>query len=185
MATSLPNNPSFMVSGKSRDEIYVATMPLRATKGPAQLFMSAAFSLNLWHLQHFMLIIKPSISSSSPLVNSQALVFDFQPQDPENIYVALAALSGRAVPGTTLVREISKIPKKRCWYIGSSKLSNAVEAAYKFNSSWRTDLRVGQHDCSHYTNGLAEMLTGEKNVLQRLEENQYSTGTVSLDDAAP
>lgn len=29
----------------------------------------------------------------------QAFVFDFQPEDPENIYTALAALSGRAVPG--------------------------------------------------------------------------------------
>lgn len=29
----------------------------------------------------------------------QAFVFDFQPKDPENMYVALAALSGKAVPG--------------------------------------------------------------------------------------
>ncbi|CAL5354766.1 unnamed protein product [Camellia sinensis] len=28
----------------------------------------------------------------------RAFVFDFQPQDPENIYVALAALSGRKIP---------------------------------------------------------------------------------------
>ena len=29
----------------------------------------------------------------------QVIVFDFQPQDPENIFVALAALSGKAIPG--------------------------------------------------------------------------------------
>lgn len=29
----------------------------------------------------------------------QAFVFDFQPKDPENIYVALAALSRKVVPG--------------------------------------------------------------------------------------
>jgi len=29
----------------------------------------------------------------------QVLVFDFQPKDPEDIYVAIAALYGRAVPG--------------------------------------------------------------------------------------
>jgi len=29
----------------------------------------------------------------------QVLVFDFQPKDPEDIYVALGVLSGRAVPG--------------------------------------------------------------------------------------
>ena len=43
-----------------REEVYVAAMPLRATKGPAQLLMSAAFSLNLWDFQHFMVIVKPN-----------------------------------------------------------------------------------------------------------------------------
>ncbi|XP_028051874.1 uncharacterized protein LOC114256423 [Camellia sinensis] len=84
---------------RSRDLVYVAAVPLRAAKGPAQLIMSSAYSLNLWGLQHFMVLIKPS-SSSPPL--SQASVFDFQPQDPENIYVALAALSGRKIPGMPL-----------------------------------------------------------------------------------
>ncbi|KAG4192952.1 hypothetical protein ERO13_A07G189700v2 [Gossypium hirsutum] len=78
---------------RSKDEVYVAAVALRATKGPAQLLMSTAYSLSVWDLQHFMVIIKPS----SPLL-SQAIVFDFQPEDPENIYTALAALSGRAVP---------------------------------------------------------------------------------------
>ncbi|XP_048492246.1 uncharacterized protein LOC104885428 isoform X2 [Beta vulgaris subsp. vulgaris] len=153
MTRTLGSDPTLMGMGRGKDEIYVATMPLRATKGPAQLLMSAAYSLNLWHLRHFMLIIKPSTTSISPLSsNSQALVFDFQPQDPENIYVALAALSGRAVPGIVHVRKISKMPRKNCWCIGSFNSSNAVEEAYKFNCSWPTDLRVGEHDCRHYTN---------------------------------
>ncbi|XP_040865115.1 uncharacterized protein [Glycine max] len=76
---------------RGRDEVYAAAMPLRATKRPPQLLMSAAYSLNFWDFQHFMVIIKPS----SP---SQVLGFDFQPKDPEDIYVALAALNGRAVP---------------------------------------------------------------------------------------
>ncbi|XP_057525958.1 uncharacterized protein LOC130805279 [Amaranthus tricolor] len=163
-SSSVPSKAILRAPG--RDEVYVATTPLRAMKGPPQLLMSAAYSLNLWNLQHFMLIIKPSISSMS--LQSQVIVFDFQPQDPENIFVALAALSGKAIPGTILERKISKIPKKRCWFIGSSQSSHAVEAAYKFNGSWDTDLRVGQHDCRHYTNELAEMLTGEKNVVQQL-----------------
>lgn len=29
----------------------------------------------------------------------QALVYDFQPKDPENIYAALAVLSNKAIPG--------------------------------------------------------------------------------------
>lgn len=35
----------------------------------------------------------------------QVLVFDFQPKDPEDIYVALAALNGRAVPGEINYRD--------------------------------------------------------------------------------
>jgi hypothetical protein len=54
---------------RGRDEVYVMAMPLRATKGPAQLFMSTAYSLNLWDLQHFMVLIKPS----SPPPSSQVL----------------------------------------------------------------------------------------------------------------
>lgn len=45
---------------RGRDEVYVAAVPLRATKGPAQLLMSSAYTLNVWDLQHFMVIIKPS-----------------------------------------------------------------------------------------------------------------------------
>lgn len=49
---------SAMIRG--RDEVYAAAMPLRATKRPPQLLMSAAYSLNFWDFQHFMVIIKPS-----------------------------------------------------------------------------------------------------------------------------
>ncbi|KAE8075575.1 hypothetical protein FH972_014276 [Carpinus fangiana] len=80
---------------RGKDEVYVVAVPLRATKGPAQVLMSAAYSLNIWDLQHFMVLIKPS----SPPPSCQALVFDFQPKDPENLYVALDVISGRAVPG--------------------------------------------------------------------------------------
>ncbi|KAF7141561.1 hypothetical protein RHSIM_Rhsim06G0171800 [Rhododendron simsii] len=149
-----------------RDEVYVGAVPLRAAKGPAQLVMSAAYSLNLWDLQHFIVIIKPS---SSPL--SQVLVFDFQPQDPENLYVALAALSGQKIPGVVLTRKLPKLPKRKCWFIGQSRL-DAVDAANRFNENWQTDLRIGHHDCRNYTNGLVEYLTGEKYALEHLTRNQ-------------
>lgn len=55
---------------KGRDEVYVMAVPLRATKGPAQLLMSTAYSLNLWDLHHFMVLIKPS----SPPLPSQVLL---------------------------------------------------------------------------------------------------------------
>jgi len=55
---SLPLTKSAMPRG--RDEVYVVAVPLRATKGPAQVLMSATYSLNIWDLQHFMVLIKPS-----------------------------------------------------------------------------------------------------------------------------
>ncbi|PIN17521.1 hypothetical protein CDL12_09799 [Handroanthus impetiginosus] len=166
MAFSLSSAPRISCSG--RDEVYVAALPLRATKGPAQLLMSTAYSLNFWDLQHFMVIIKPSSPSH------QALVYDFQPRDPENILVAGAALSGRKVSGVILVRKIGKLPKRKCWFVGYSK-ENAIDAALKFNENWETDLRIGLHDCRNYTQGLVEHLTGEKAVLEHLRERNYTT----------
>ncbi|XP_039030004.1 uncharacterized protein LOC120164309 isoform X3 [Hibiscus syriacus] len=136
---------STLTSGK--DEVYVAAVALRATKGPAQLFTSAAYFLSVWDLQHFMVIIKPS---STPL-DSQAIVFYFQPEDPEDIYTALAALYGRAVPGIVLTRKLRKLPRSRCWFVGYSE-GDAVDKAYEFSNTWEVDLRVGLHDCRHYTN---------------------------------
>ncbi|KAK4577116.1 hypothetical protein RGQ29_027571 [Quercus rubra] len=106
---------------KGRDEVYVMAVPLRATKGPAQLLMSTAYSLNLWDLHHFMVLIKPS-SPPPP----QALVFDFQPKDPENIYVALDVIAGRPVPEFNMsptlrsssYEEVERTTKKQmlvCW----------------------------------------------------------------------
>ncbi|XP_010252669.1 PREDICTED: uncharacterized protein LOC104594183 [Nelumbo nucifera] len=152
--------PTTLSIPKGGDAIYVAAIPLRAAKGPAQMLMSAAYSLNMWDLQHYMVII----STTPP---PQAFVFDFQPQDPENMYVALAALSSRGVPGVVLVRKLRKLPKRKCWFVGFSR-GDSIEKANKFNESWQTELSIGQHDCRDYTNGLVEHLTGEKHVLDRL-----------------
>ncbi|OIT38737.1 PREDICTED: uncharacterized protein LOC109239012 [Nicotiana attenuata] len=146
-----------------RDEVYVAAVALRATKGPAQLLMSTAYSLNFWDLQHFMVIINPTSSS-------QALVYDFQPQDPESIAVAVAALSGRKVEGVVRTRTLKKLPTRKCWFAGYSE-SDAINAANKFNQGWETDLRINHHDCRNYVNGLVEYLTGTKAVLEHLRSS--------------
>ncbi|KAG6404744.1 hypothetical protein SASPL_132320 [Salvia splendens] len=140
---------------RSRDEVYVAAVAL---KGPAQLL----FSLNLWDLQHFMVITKPS-SSSYPLT-----VYDFQPQDPESIWLAAAALSHTKIPGAILVRKLSKLPQRKCWFVGYTKEDADV---HTFNHTWETHLLVGSHDCRHYTQGLVEHLTGNKYILDHLRSN--------------
>ncbi|XP_024959430.1 uncharacterized protein LOC112500256 isoform X3 [Cynara cardunculus var. scolymus] len=122
-------------AARGRDNVYVAAVPLSATNGPPQLLMSTVYSLRLsWDLQHFMV-----------------LVFDFQPQEPESIYTALAVLSGKKIPGVLQMRKMKKLPKTKCWMVGSCNV-DVVDAVHKFNSNWDTDLIIGQHDCRHYTN---------------------------------
>ncbi|MED6106274.1 hypothetical protein PIB30_003687 [Stylosanthes scabra] len=163
MASSVVWKSSGIVRS-GREEVYVAAIPLRAAKGPPQLLMSAAYSLNFWDFNHFMVIINkpPSLSHQN-----QVLVYDFQPKDPEDLYAALAVLSGRAVPGAVLVRKLKRLPRSKCWLVGYSK-EDGEEIATEFNKTWETSLRVGVHDCRHYTNGLVRQLTGEKDVLKRL-----------------
>ncbi|WCJ37456.1 hypothetical protein M5689_018592 [Euphorbia peplus] len=144
---------------KKEEEVYVGALPLRASKGVPQLLMSTAYSLNLFHFQHFF------VSLSHP---QGYVVFDFQPKDPDNIFTALAVLSGTPVPGDVLVRNLKRLPRSKCWLIGSSKVDDAIQVATKFTDEWDTNLRVGHHDCRHYTNGLVELLTGEQDVIQSL-----------------
>lgn len=54
--------------------------------------------------------------------------------------------------GVVLTRKLPKLPKRKCWFIGQSRL-DAVDAANRFNENWQTDLRIGHHDCRNYTNG--------------------------------
>jgi hypothetical protein len=50
------------------------------------------------------------------------------------------------------MRELRKVPRNKCWYVGSPEV-DAVDIACEFNKSWETDLTVGHHDCRDYTNG--------------------------------
>ncbi|XP_057792967.1 uncharacterized protein LOC131009569 isoform X4 [Salvia miltiorrhiza] len=130
-----------MSSSSSRDEVYVAAVAL---KGPAQLLFSTAYSLNFWDLQHFMVILKHRHQH-------EATVYDFQPEDPENIWVAAAALSRTKIPGAILVRKLAKLPKRKCWFVGYAKADIDDDALHKFNHTWDTHLVLGSHDCRHYT----------------------------------
>lgn len=54
--------------------------------------------------------------------------------------------------GVVLARKLTKLPRRKCWFVGYSN-EDAVGKAYKFNNTWGADLRVGLHDCRDYTNG--------------------------------
>ncbi|PKA51341.1 hypothetical protein AXF42_Ash002705 [Apostasia shenzhenica] len=146
-------------AAKGRDAIYVAAAALRAPRGPAQMLASMAYSVGAWDLQHFMVIIKPS--SSHP----QVFVYDFQPKDPDNNFVAFLALLGGYVPGVVLKRTMKRMPRLNCWFVGYSNANDSVQVADKFNENWSTNLIVGKHDCRHYTNGwgLERRVRGKRN----------------------
>lgn len=50
------------------------------------------------------------------------------------------------------MRKLRELPRSKCWYVGSPNV-DAIDVACEFNKSWKTDLRVGHHDCRDYTNG--------------------------------
>ncbi|KAF2613928.1 hypothetical protein F2Q70_00010425, partial [Brassica cretica] len=155
-------NSSADVTSGGGDAIYVATVPLKATAGPPQLIMSMAYSLNIWNLQHFMVLIKPSSS-----IPQEVIVFDFQPVNPESAEAAVSIISGKSVPGSDSQTIISNLILKGImpwkWQL----------MAIEFNSSWVTGLRVGFHDCRHYTNELLLNNLPEKYKL--LSDSQEAT----------
>ncbi|KAL6634648.1 hypothetical protein ACP70R_027319 [Stipagrostis hirtigluma subsp. patula] len=157
-----PSAPSNMATpAATPTAVYVAAVPLRAPKGPAQAVMSAAYSLRVWELQHFMVLLRPDPA------RPQALVYDFLPRDPEDALAALAVLTRREIPGVVRRRTLRRVPATRCWLVGRCG-GDAVGAADVFSARWPTGLVVGEHDCRDYTNGLVEALTGEERVLETL-----------------
>ncbi|XP_066321942.1 uncharacterized protein [Miscanthus floridulus] len=160
-----PSMPPPASTPATHAAVYVTAVPLRAPRGPAQLLMSAGYSLGMWDLQHFMMLLRPDPALA------QALVFDFQPRDPEDALAALAVLSRREIPGMVRRRTLRRVPDRRCWLVGHCCRDgddDAVAAAGRFSERWPTGLVVGEHDCRDYTNGLVEVLTGEKRVLESL-----------------
>ncbi|KAL6580179.1 hypothetical protein OROMI_008203 [Orobanche minor] len=155
-------------SSSTRDEVYIAAIPLRGSKGPAQLLLSSAYSLNL---QHFMVIHKPQHQLED------ATVYDFQPEDPENVWVAAAALCGGKVAGVILQRKLSYLPKKKYWFVGYAKENvNAADAIHEFNHNWETDLVLGNHDCRHYSQGLVLAFKGNSQKVLDITKYGASKG---------
>lgn len=70
----------------------------------------------------------------------QVLVFDFQPKDPEDIYVALATLSGRAVLGQISILVLNEIIKSSSFY---DKLGLYLQLLNFL-------IGVSLHKCLHY-----------------------------------
>ncbi|MCO5600073.1 hypothetical protein L7F22_054181 [Adiantum nelumboides] len=152
--------------------VHVGSMPLRAPPGPAQWALASAE--RFLSINHFYTILQP-ISGCSP-----CRVFDFQPQNPENLCIALIVLSGGAIPGCRLLpgiileRTIAYLPTRRCWRVGVTKDCISMKDAVEFNQNWDSSLQLWKHDCRHHTDAFVEFLTGEKDVLQKLKSASRS-----------
>ncbi|KAE8685914.1 putative serine/threonine-protein kinase WNK11-like [Hibiscus syriacus] len=85
------------------------------------------------------------------------------------------------VRGVVLMRKSRKLPRSRCWFVGYSE-GDAVDKASEFSNTWGVDLRVGLHDCRHFTTGLVEQLTGEKLLLEHLRSNGGGQSQVTSHD---
>ncbi|CAI7875966.1 unnamed protein product [Closterium sp. NIES-53] len=94
--------------------------------------------------------------------NGECYLFDFRPDNPQNMGVALKVLALQPVPGYLLIRPLSSIPSRRCWCLGSSAHSDTLDAVQSFNATWRTELTVFSNDCRDYSQALASHLTGKK-----------------------
>ncbi|KAI5066326.1 hypothetical protein GOP47_0018950 [Adiantum capillus-veneris] len=146
--------------------VHVGSMPLRAPPGPARWALASAD--RFLSIQHFYTILQP-ISGSSPCT-----IFDFQPQNPEDLYTALYGLSGGVIPGIILERTIACLPTRRCWRVGVTKDCISMKDAVEFNRNWDMSLQLCKHDCRHHTDAFVEFLTGEKDILQTLKNTAHS-----------
>uniref|UniRef100_A0A8R7US69 Uncharacterized protein n=1 Tax=Triticum urartu TaxID=4572 RepID=A0A8R7US69_TRIUA len=154
MSSASTPTPTAVARPAGRYAVYVAAVPLRAPQGPAQALMSSAYSLGLWDLQHFMVLLRPDPARTRTQEQEPepSLVFDFQPLDPEDALAAFSVLSRSKIPGVVRRRTLRRIPDRRSWFVGLSD-GGAADAAERFSERWPTDLVVGNHDCRDYTNG--------------------------------
>ncbi|CAK9220077.1 unnamed protein product [Sphagnum troendelagicum] len=146
-------------------DVYVGTLRLIVSPGPARWATQAAYAAGLaGDLLHYITILHPRT------LGSPCTVMDFQPQNPEDPLVAVAALMGHGIPGVVQERTIPKLQVKNCWRVGTTKPERNLESAQEFNRGWCCELVLGVHDCRHYTLALVEYLTGKSNVLSDIKE---------------
>ncbi|KAL3155034.1 hypothetical protein ABBQ38_011556 [Trebouxia sp. C0009 RCD-2024] len=96
------------------------------------------------------------------LIESEETVtmFDFLPELPTSPFVAAALLSGRQAKGIVRERRLSRLPVRRCWLVGPSATSQALQEARSFNSSFDDRIQLLRNDCRSHSVALVKHLTG-------------------------
>lgn len=164
-------------SGRCFGEVYVASVPLRAPAGAAQVFDFMKNFAVFANFQHYITIIKP-------YEEAPCTVLDFQPMNPEDPMTAVAVLMGQNIPGVIQERTLSRLPNQRCWLIGPMKPELSLEDAVTFSRNYNSELSLGINDCRHHTLDLVEYLTGESMNLIEEARREVEVDPSSMDESS-
>lgn len=94
--------PAATPAGRHAAAVYVAAVPLRGPKGPAQALMSAGYSLGLWDLQHFMVLLRPDparaqVSPPNPFFSSSSSPLTSISRDFSIVFAMAGLFAGAGV----------------------------------------------------------------------------------------
>mmetsp|Transcript_42272 Transcript_42272/g.70559 ORF Transcript_42272/g.70559 Transcript_42272/m.70559 type:complete len:235 (-) Transcript_42272:340-1044(-) len=144
---------SLQVSTKGRVMVYVVKTPLEGLEGVGKLLGG----LYPRPLEHAVVVLHCQ-------ERNMYKALDFLPEDPKDPQTALRLVTGRDVPGMLRERELAKLPRASCLFIGTALSTDAMEEATIFHNQWDTRLKLCTNDCRTHTNALILKLTGKENA---------------------
>lgn len=87
-------------------------------------------------------------------------LFDFLPQDATLPSTIAQLLAGMSVPAKARVKQLTRVPQRRCRLVGHALRPDAVAQATSFQASWSKELVVFKQDCRHHVRSLVFELAG-------------------------
>lgn len=145
-------------------KVYVAAVPLEGFEA-AQRLLGDRYPDQL--ALHTMVILQTG--------DGTITAFDFLPINPTAISTTASLLSGGTVHGVARTQHLRRLPRRRCWLVGTSPLgdSKATSVALSFQAAWHCQLRLMSHDCRHHTAALVDALCDELAVFDRLPQLKF------------
>ncbi|DBA90098.1 TPA: hypothetical protein ACH3X1_003417 [Trebouxia sp. C0004] len=129
--------------------VYVATLPLVGWEVMENVLRDA-------YPDHLALHSMIAVQQDSAFT-----IFDFLPNQPNSPLTAAKLLTGGSVKGLLRERQLPKKMTRRCWLLGVSRHTQAVQAARSFNATFPSDLRLFKNDCWTHSEALARHLVGD------------------------
>ncbi|KAK3240848.1 hypothetical protein CYMTET_49344 [Cymbomonas tetramitiformis] len=117
--------PSCVASTK-RIRVYVAKTPLIGLEGPAALIGD----LYPREILHSMVVLQEESDGDA------CLALDFIPLNATSPVTATRLITGQSVAGQLREKRLTRLPEKRCWFVGEAQDEDALSAALEFHHSW-------------------------------------------------